>query len=115
MGLAHHTSAYLRRYLPMYKADKAGKQADTNVKTPTLRRLRGYAFDPSLSIQLDTAVVNEVVLAIPWEQPLERGPVGEYVEVVDYDPASKCFYDPVDLNEPSLLAQDGLPPSEGNP
>lgn len=99
----------------MHKANKAGKHADTNVKTPTLRRLRGYAFDPSLSIQLDTAVVNEVVLAVPWEQRLERGPVGEYVEVVDYDPASQCFYDPVDLNEPSLLAQDGLPPSEGNP
>ena len=78
------------------------------------RRLRAYAFDPSLATQLDTALINEAVLRVPWE-PLEPGPVGEYLEVVDYDPASGCFYEPVDLNEPHLLAQDGLAPSEGNP
>src|SRR6185503_436236 len=32
-----------------------------------------------------------------------------------YDPASGCFYEPVDLSDPNVLAQDGLPPSEGNP
>src|SRR4029077_20657136 len=52
---------------------------------------------------------------IPWELKLEPGPVGEYLEVVDYDPASACFYAPVDLSDPFLLAQDGLAPSEGNP
>ena len=46
---------------------------------------------------------------------LEPGPVGEYLEVVDYDPASGCFYEPVDLNDANLLATDGLSPSEGNP
>ena len=35
--------------------------------------------------------------------------------MVDRDPASGCFYEPVDLNDPYLLAQDGLPPSESNP
>ncbi|UVT18588.1 MAG: hypothetical protein H8K03_12205 [Nitrospira sp.] len=35
--------------------------------------------------------------------------------MVDYDPASACWYDPVNLNAPELLAQDGLTPSEGNP
>jgi hypothetical protein len=86
------------------------------------RRLRGYAFDPSLSIRLDTAVINETTYKIPWEERSEipdeglmPGPVGEYIEVVDYDPASESFYAPVDLNAPNLLAQDGLPPSEGNP
>lgn len=109
---------------------------------PVYRRLRGYAFDPSLSVQLDTAVVNELVYKIKWEENtndareenantsgvaaqeddavaqkkgLLPGPVGEYLEVVDYDPASGCFYEPVDLNDPHILAQDGLPPSEGNP
>ena len=37
------------------------------------------------------------------------------MEVVDHDPASGCFYAPVDLNNAYLLAADGLPPSEGNP
>src|SRR6185503_1902678 len=79
------------------------------------RRLRGYSFDPSLSVQLETALVNEAVFKVRWEKELEKGPVGEYVEVVDYDPASKVFYAPVDLNDPYVLAQDGLMPSESNP
>jgi hypothetical protein len=59
--------------------------------------------------------VNETTLALPWDGELERGPVGEYLEVIDIDPASGRLYDPVDLNDPMLLAQDGWPPSEGNP
>jgi hypothetical protein len=51
---------------------------------------------------------------VPWE-PLDPGPVGEYLEVIDIDPASGCFYEPVDLDDPRLLAQDGLTPSEGTP
>ncbi|MFP5406824.1 MAG: hypothetical protein ACLGHY_10980, partial [Gammaproteobacteria bacterium] len=77
--------------------------------------MRGYAFDPSLSTQLETAVVNEMAFRVRWERALGPGPVGEYLEVVDYDPASGCFYAPVDLDHPAILAQDGLSPSEGNP
>jgi hypothetical protein len=77
--------------------------------------LRAFAFDPSLNVQLDTAVINQVTLKIPWEDALEIGPVGEYLEIVDVDPASNACYAPVDLNHPYLLAQDGLSPSEGNP
>jgi hypothetical protein len=46
---------------------------------------------------------------------LRPGPVDDYLEVVDYDPTTKDFYAPVDLSDKHLLAQDGLPPSEGNP
>jgi hypothetical protein len=79
---------------------------------PQWRRLRGYAFDPGLSQQFDTARMNEIVFRIPWER-VEIGPVGEYVEVVDYDPASKCFYDPVDLN--MVVGSDGENPDESDP
>ncbi len=82
---------------------------------PTRRLLRGFAFDPSLATKLETALVSEILYKIPWEQNLRPGPVGEYVEVVDYDPPSQCFYAPVDLNAPHVLAQNGLQPSEGNP
>ena len=88
---------------------------NNGVPAPNIRRLRGYSFDPSLSVQLDTAVVNEAVFKVRWERDLQIGPVGEYLEVVDYDPASKAFYDPVDLNNAYVLAQDGLEPSESNP
>src|SRR5512140_1942659 len=87
---------------------------------PPFRRLRTYAFDPSLT-QLATSSINMATLKVRWEVDkngsdlLEVGPVGEYVEVVDYDPASGNFYPPVDLNDAYLLAQDGLSPSEGNP
>jgi hypothetical protein len=82
---------------------------------PPFRRLRGYAFDPSLSLQLDTVSINHAVFEVPWESTLQPGPRGEYVEVVDYDPASGTWYEPIDLNSTVLLAQDGVAPSEGNP
>lgn len=86
---------------------------------PTKRRLRVFAFDPAASVQLQTAVINDAVIELPWEKPWEDpvglGPVNDYLEVVDYDPACRTFYEPIDLNAPWLLAQDGLPPAEGNP
>ena len=81
---------------------------------PHARRLRAFAFDPSHSTRLETAAVNEVTVSVPWE-PLEPGPVGEYLEVVDVDPATGKLYPPVDLDDPHLLAQDGLAPSLGTP
>jgi len=77
--------------------------------------LRAFAFDPILSRRIETYDINEVTISLPWEKDLEMGPVDDYLEIVDYDPASQVFYPPVDLNEPRLLAQDGLSPSEGNP
>lgn len=85
------------------------------IAPPVARRLRVLAFDPSLAIQLETAPINEITLQVRWDKTLESGPVGDYLEVIDYDPASQVFYHPVDLNDKNLLAQDGLPPSESNP
>ncbi|CAO4171672.1 hypothetical protein [Methylorubrum populi] len=85
-----------------------------DARLPPFRRLRIYAFDPSASLQLQTAVVNTATVTLRWEE-LEPGPVGEYIEVVDVDPSSGGFYEPVDLDDRTLLVQDGLPPSDGNP
>jgi len=95
--------------------------APVTIRPPTERRLRVFAFDPSLGVLLETAGINEVAIRVPWERDadgqdiLEPGPVGEYLEVVDRDPASGCFYDPIDLNDPFVVAQDGLAPSEASP
>jgi hypothetical protein len=83
-------------------------------EAPAFRILRGYAFDPSLSTTLETAQINQTTFSVPWE-PLAPGPIGEYVEVIDYDPASGRMYEPVDLEHPHVLAQDGLAPSESSP
>ncbi|HVM13203.1 MAG TPA: S8 family serine peptidase [Egibacteraceae bacterium] len=82
---------------------------------PPHRRLRVYAVDPDLSGRLATAAINEVALAVRWEDLSdEDGPVpGEYLEIDDVD-ASGHRYDTVDLDDPRLLAQDGWAPSEGN-
>lgn len=87
-----------------------------------MRKLRGYAIDPSLGTALSTMRINELIYKIPWEElkrrrsgSYESYPVGEYLEIVDYDPASDRYYEPVDLDNAYLLAQDGLPPSVSNP
>lgn len=81
---------------------------------PAYRYLRGYCLDPGFSTRLDTAAINVGVYRVPFE-PLEPGPVGEYVEVIDFDPASKCWYEPVDLANEEVASQYGLTPSEGDP
>lgn len=84
------------------------------VEQPKRRKLRAYAYDPSLGTSLDTLGNNEAVLSIRWEKLLP-GPIGEYLEVVDVDPASGACYAPVDLNDPWILAEQGLAPSETDP
>jgi hypothetical protein len=102
-------------------ADRAAAWRQILPPPPASRRLRIFATDPGASVELNTAFINEATVEVPWERArssenlLSPGPVGEYLEVVDVDPASARVYDPVDLNNPYLLAQDGLSPSEGNP
>lgn len=86
---------------------------------PPVRRLRVYAFDPQASTKIDTAEINVATIELAWEtneeDELQPGPVNDYLEVIDVDPVSEQFYDPIDLNHPYLLAQDGLAPTEGDP
>ena len=91
----------------------------TAYPSPPARKLRVYAFDPQTASERGSVGYAYATIALPWEEPwedtLEIGPVNDYIEVVDVDPASRQFYEPIDLNDPHLLAQDGLTPSEGNP
>ncbi len=106
-----------------WKGQSGAGAASTPISSPyplpPTRKLQVYAFDPQASVQLETAVINDAVISLPWEAPWEdpvtTGPCNEYIEVIDFDPPSGLFYAPVDLNDPILLAQNGLPPSEGRP
>ena len=84
------------------------------VPKPKVRRLRTYAFDPGLGLDVETFTLNKRVFETKWEE-LTPGPVGEYLEIVDIDPASRAAYAPVNLNDPHILATQGLEPSEDNP
>jgi hypothetical protein len=89
-------------------------RVEFTVPPPPFRRLQGYAIDPGLATELETKPVSKITFPVPWEK-LEPGPSGEYLEVIDTDPGSNCYYEPVNLDDAALLAQDGLPPSEGSP
>lgn len=97
---------------------EGGRRVSTKYPKPAVRRLKVYAFDPQASVTLSTAMANDYVIELPWEErweaPLEKGPVNDYVEVIDIDPAAGLFYAPVDLNDP-WLRDGGLEPSEGRP
>src|SRR5262249_43989848 len=81
----------------------------------TVRPLRVYAYDPSLEAELETLNINVATVEVRWEKDLQPGPVGEYLEVIDVDPSSRCCYAPVDLNNPNILVRRGLTPSEADP
>jgi subtilisin family serine protease len=85
------------------------------VPDPPYRHLRIYAYDPVQQTDPTLFDVSVATVTTPWEHDLKPGPVGEYLEVVDIDPASNACYAPVNLNNPKLLAESGLTPSESNP
>ena len=82
---------------------------------PAARRLRVFTSDPTQATDPKMFGTNEAILEVLWEDDLQPGPVGEYLEVVDVDPPARSCYAPVDLNHPNILAENGLPPSESNP
>ena len=104
--------------VPGVDLGKPGPQRPTEqvllTPEPQHRRLRAYATDPSLSLQLATASSNEIVVPVIWEK-LDPGPVGEYLEVIDHDPATGCYYAPVNLEEAEIIASDGLAANSGDP
>ncbi|WES64992.1 hypothetical protein P0L94_02705 [Microbacter sp. GSS18] len=81
------------------------------VPTPSRRVLRAFAFDP-MSTRLTSRYLR---VDVPFETDLQPGPAGGLVDVVDYDPARRVWYRPVDLNDPFILAQQGMRPSESDP
>ena len=85
------------------------------VHVPSVRRLKVFASDPLAATLDDQFHLNTATIEVPWEPALQPGPRGEYLEVIDIDPASNAAYLPIDLNDPGVLAMDGLSPAEGDP
>jgi len=81
------------------------------VRPPDRRLLRVFAFDP-MSSRLSGRFLE---LSVPFEPDLRPGPSGELLQVVDYDARRGVWYSPVDLDDPLILAQSGLRPSESDP
>jgi hypothetical protein len=78
---------------------------------PKRRPLKIYASDPMIGRNLG----NRARVDIENEEALRPGPSGERISVVDFNASTGKYYPPVDLNDPHLLMQGGLEPSESDP
>jgi hypothetical protein len=73
--------------------------------------LKIFAFDPSLRRSGGNLAVVEVVN----EEHVGPGPEGRLVRVVDYNATEDVYYPPVNLDDPDILIQRGLDPSDSDP
>jgi hypothetical protein len=77
---------------------------------PVRRPLKIFAYDPMLGRMPLHRITVDVL-----NEPLKPGPCGERVQIIDYDGVAKCFYEPVNLDDPAVLMQGGLDPTEFDP
>jgi hypothetical protein len=82
----------------------------TAAALPTERPLAVYAFDPSQGRRFG----NVMTVRVPFE-PLEPGPVGAQVAVIDYDASNDRYYQAVNLEDPAIVQSGGLEPREDDP
>ena len=73
------------------------------------RPLRVIPFDPMVD-RAGRSVVADVMY-----EKIEPGPAGRLVEIIDYDPVHKCWYEPVDLDDPAVMLDSGLEVAETDP
>lgn len=77
---------------------------------PATRPLRIYTTDPTR----DYKAAAKTSIEVDYE-PLQPGPIGDRIEVVDYDGHIDAYYHQVNLDDPAILMQGGLEPSEADP
>ena len=110
--------------LAVSRGPKSGASIRRRLVTPkpTRRRLRMFATDPGDSRSLSRSFVNIATVEVPWEESLDPGPVGEYLEVIDIDPACNAAYPPgrppgslpAGAGRPrALRRQSAVPPADG--
>jgi hypothetical protein len=87
------------------------ERSEVDLKDPVSRPLKAYAFDPTQGKAL-----GNYMTVYGRHQPLLRaGPADKYLAVIDYDATNKCYYRPVDLDDPAVLIRSGLDPAETDP
>jgi hypothetical protein len=85
-------------------------QSDYATRAAEKRKLRIYATDPMSGRRAPYRITIEV-----RNEALTPGPRGSVVEVHDYDGTRQKYYSPVNLDDPALLMEAGLAPSESDP
>ena len=78
---------------------------------PDRRPLQIYASDPADGRRRK----YRISIDVPNEPDLMPGPIGDLIEVIDYDGEHQTFYAPVNLNDAGILMGGGLEPNESDP
>jgi hypothetical protein len=86
------------------------RPTEDGITAAARRPLKIFASDPLLGRTFGNRARIDIV-----NERLAVGPVGNRVEVIDYDGAQKCYYAPINLDHPAVLMQGGLEPSESDP
>jgi len=87
------------------------ERSEVDLKDPVSRPLKAYAFDPTQG----KALGNYMTVSVRYLPLLRAGPADRYLAVIDYDATNKCYYRPVDLDDPAVLIRSGLDPAETDP
>jgi len=85
-------------------------QSDYVTALPARRPVKIFSTDPMLGRTAGNRIAIDVA-----NEKLGYGPAGARVVVVDYDGGHGRFYPPVNLNDPAILMQGGLDPTESDP
>jgi hypothetical protein len=85
-------------------------QSEYVTSLPARRPLKIFASDPMLGRTAGNRLTIDVA-----NEFLGAGPVGKRIVVIDYDGGHQRFYPPVNLNDPAILMQGGLDPTESDP
>src|SRR5579875_2120404 len=82
------------------------------IQSPPFRRLRTYAFDPSLGLQPDTLGLNETILRVPWEPAHRNG--REPAHRNGREPAHRNGREPAHRNGREPAHRNGREPAHRN-
>ena len=93
----------------------AGTRGSTQLRTPSRRPLRVYAFDPSRGRLLGNEMQIDVRYRPLGPGPIDKSGVHDQIAVVDYDASRNVYYRPVDLDDPFVLIPNGISPSQSDP
>lgn len=103
------------------KSTASDRRRRASVRTPLVpkprpaetldrRTLKVFAFDPSRG----RALGNHMTITVPFE-PLEPGPIGRQIAVIDYDATNERYYRAANLDALDVLLRGGLEPSDLDP
>jgi hypothetical protein len=91
--------------------DPRSRPSRQPTRGPSERRpLKIFAFDPTRGSRFG----NHLTVSVPYE-PLEQGPIGRQIAVIDYDASNDRYYEAVNLEGLGVVLGGGIDPTDLDP